>query len=322
VVVLAGPTGSGKTDVAVALARRLGAEVISADSRQIYRGLSIGTAKPPGDWTEGPEGRRYRVDGITHHLVDFLSPTEPYTAGRFARDAEAVLTDLAARGRPAVVAGGTGLYLRALTRGLAPLPERDPEFRREMEGLADEKGRGHLHERLARVDAEAAHAIPPNNLQRVIRALEVHHLTGKPISERHRSSARPSAWGFRWFGLRWTPEVLEDRLRDRCRVLAGGVLEESRALREQGVSSDAPAFQALGYREALEVLAGRRPRAVFEDDFFRATRAYVKRQGTWFRAEKNLRWVDIHSPFDPRRTASEILRTLEKQRLHGSSQNR
>ena len=245
VVIIAGPTGSGKTDVATALARPLKAEVVSADSRQVYRDLSAGTAKPRGAWSTVDGVNRYVSEGVVHHLVDFLAPEERYDAGRFARDAGAAIEDARARGRRVVVAGGTGLYLRALARGIAKLPRGDETLRGELADLAAREGRPALHARLAAVDPEAAAAIPPNNLQRVIRALEIYRLTGRPITHWHRTAGGRSPWPFRWFGLKWPPADYDDHLKRRCARLWPGLLEETRRLLAGNLSPAAPAFESL-----------------------------------------------------------------------------
>lgn len=308
VLILAGPTGSGKTELALRVARRCGAEIVSADSRQLYRGFSIGTAKPRGRWEETPAGPRFVVDGVVHHLVDVLDPLEPYTAGRFAREAAAVLRERATRRQPTLVVGGTGLYLRALTRGLAPLPEADPTLRATLKTLAEEKGRLHLHGLLATVDPGAAAAIPPNNLQRVMRALEIHRLTGRPLSEWFQKTAPAFPGPYKKFLLEWPAEVLEDRWRRRGHEMMEGLLSETQRALSAGVPLEAPAFQSLGYREAAAFLEGRLSRPAFEEAFFRQTRAYVKRQKTWFRGESGYEVLAASLPWDPDRLADDLWR--------------
>lgn len=304
--ILVGPTGVGKSEVALAVARRIGAEIISADSRQVYRGLSAGTAKPVGDWRETAAGPRYVAGGVVHHGVDVADPTEPFTAGRFVQVATAALRDLSRRDVPALIVGGTGLYVRSLVRGLAPLPPRSDALRAEWDALVLRKGRAHLHGLLAEVDPAAARAIPVNNTQRVQRALEVHRLTGRPLSDWQAKETRPADWDFEWNGLDMAPEIHRGLLRDRCAAMAGGILEECAALRKRGVPPDAPAFQSLGYREAVACLEGKMDRPAFEAAFFRQTLLYVKRQRTWFRAEP-VRWWSASLPFEAASIADEML---------------
>ena len=310
VVIVAGPTGVGKTEVALALARTLSAEVISADSRQIYRDLCVGTAKPRGAWVKTAGGPRYLVDGVVHHLIDHVSPEETYTAGRFVKEARAVLEDLTRRGVPAVLAGGTGLYLRSLVRGLAALPEADPAIRKKLSERAEQEGRGALHAELSRVDPGSARAIPPNNLQRVIRAMEVYLITGTPLSRLQKEGTHPAPWDFVWFGLRPDLKGYQERLDQRCKSMEQGILAETKALLERGLPPASPAFQSLGYREAVAHIAGRSTLDAFRRALAAQTRPYAKRQLTWLRGEPGLSWLDIPLPPRPQETARLILSLL------------
>jgi tRNA dimethylallyltransferase len=305
-LILAGPTGSGKTDLALVLARRHSAEIISADSRQVYQGLRAGTAKPEGAWVPTPQGQRYAVQGVLHHLLDHVPPTDPYTAGDFVRESSAVLEDLQERGVPAIIVGGTGMYLRSLVRGLAPLPTGDLRLRAELAARAEREGRAALHGELSRVDPAAALNIPANNLQRVVRALEVYRLTGRRLSDLQREGTRAAPWDFVWCGLRWDSAAALGRLEQRCRSMAEGILTETKDLLARGVPPEAPAFQSLGYREALAHQAARISREEFDREFFKQTRLYAKRQWTWFRGEKELRWLEVRSPFHPEEAADGV----------------
>lgn len=304
--ILVGPTGSGKTAVGLELARALKAEVISADSGQVYKDLKAGTAKPEGRW----DGGAYRVEGVAHHLMDVIPPTERYSAGDFARQAAEIIERRSARSERCVIAGGTGLYIRALVDGLAPLPPRDEALRKELSERAEREGRPALHRALAQVDPDAARGIPPNNIARVVRALEVHALTGKPLSWWQKEKTRPAKWPFKWFGLRWEKEELLARLQERCRAMTPGILEETERLLAAGVPSSAPAFQALGYRSAMRRLKGEISAQELEDDLFRETKLYVKRQLTWFRANPRILWLDVTGSTKPSETARKVLREL------------
>lgn len=272
-IILAGPTASGKTELAAALARELDGEVVSADSRQVYRLLDAATAKPSA---------ALRAE-VPHHLIDCADPSEVYDAARFAREAAAAIAAIRSRGKTPIVCGGTGLYLRALLEGLSPLPPRDPAVRAEFEALAQKEGREALHARLARVDPKAAAAIPARNIQRVLRALEVHALTGAPISaswEAPRAGGIPAS-----VVLRLEPPVdaLNERLDARARAMWPATLAEVRALVPSRLRGDEPGFTSLGYREALAVLRGELSSEDGLAEMLRATRAYAKRQRTWFR---------------------------------------
>lgn len=267
VIAVLGPTASGKSDLALQLARELGGEVVSADSRQVYRELDAGTAKP----------------GYPCHLVDVADPSEPFDAGRFAQLARAALEDIEARGKVAVVCGGTGLYVRALREGLAPLPRRDDAVRARLTAFAEKEGRPALHARLAAVDPEAAAAIPANNLQRVVRALEVFELTGEPITrlwKRGRAQASPARW--KTYVVDRPLAELRERIAARAKAMWPAMLAEVARLVPKRYTGKEPGFQSLGYPEALATVRGERSEADGLAAMIAATHAYAKRQRTWF----------------------------------------
>lgn len=299
VLVLVGPTASGKSSVALALAQRIGAEIVNADSRQIYRHLDAATAKP------SPEDRAL----VPHHLYDFLDPKHPYSAGEYRRDAAKAIGAILMRRKVPLVVGGTGLYLRALFRGLSPLPPRDAAVRDRLLEEAEKVGREALHRRLESVDPEAARKIPAGNLQRVVRALEVHELTGKPLSEFHAESPG-SALGLsaRFFGLRWDREALKERIRRRTLAIVPALIEESRRLESMGYGEKDPGLEGIGYREALRLLKGGMTRDELFAAVLKGTLAYAKRQTTWFRADPDIEWVPMAEPFDAKAAAAELER--------------
>jgi tRNA dimethylallyltransferase len=274
--------------------------------------------------------------------MDFLEPTETYNAGLFARQAEELLGNkrvvIASEAKQSacessktdcrgpkngprndnpsasrfVIVGGTGLYLRALVDGLAPLPPRDEDYRRALEERAEREGRAALHAELLRADPGAARNIPPGNIARVIRALEVHHLTGRPISWWQKHKTTPSLRAFLWLGLRWPKEAYEEMLAARCRrLLREGLVEETETLLKEGVPPGAPAFRSLGYPLALERLEGRLSAEELETRFIRQTRLYAKRQMTWFRANARIRWVEAGTDTDPVALAEKFLSLRE-----------
>ncbi|MEI8190912.1 MAG: tRNA (adenosine(37)-N6)-dimethylallyltransferase MiaA [candidate division NC10 bacterium] len=303
-----GPTASGKTEFALELARRLEGEIISADMGQLYRRLDAGTAKPEGSWEgqDGEAGRVYRAGGIATHMVDMLDPAEATDAGRYAAAARPLLDAIRRRGRRPIVAGGTGLYVRALLEGLDPLPPRDAELRARLERLAAEKGRLFLHAELERRDPESARRIPPGNLQRVVRALEVAELAGLPMSRLHtRSRKRPPAQGDAlYLGLLFSPEQLLRRIRARAERMFPKMIEEVARLVPSEYTGMEPGFRLLGYPEALACLRGG---ITFEEgleSMARSTAAYAKRQRTWFRRQTQVRWLDPGA--DPGRIAEEL----------------
>ena len=281
-VVVLGPTAVGKSRVAVDLALRFAGEVISGDSMQVYRGFDIGTDKP------GPEARR----GVPHHLIDIVGPEVQYTAAGFVRDALAAARGIAGRGRLPVIAGGTGLYFKALVDGLFPDPGRDPAVRAALEAEAREEGLEALFRRLQAADPEYARKVRSRDRVRIIRALEVQMTTGRPLSEHFRETRSPVAGRtVLRLGLRLDRETLCRRIDDRVeRMFARGLVEEVRRLLERGVPETAPPFRALGYAHVLRHLRGEIGREETVALAKIETRQYAKRQMTWFRKMAEVAW--------------------------------
>jgi tRNA dimethylallyltransferase len=300
-LVILGPTAGGKSEIALHMAERIGAEIVGADSRQIYRGLEIGTAAPSAaDRARAP-----------HHLASFLDPGETYSAGRYARDARAAISEVERRGATAIVVGGSGLYLRALLEGLFAGPERDESVRAELARRLETEGLEALRAELLRVDPEALAAILPGDSVRVIRALEVHRLTGKPISALRRER-RHEPTAARRFGVRWTRAALAQRILDRIRQqLRDGFLDQARALAAAGYSPDAPGPRTLGYRELLQHLGGKAPLEEAVQTIALRTRQLAKRQETWFRRTSDVRWFDLDSPAE----FPDVARAIEREML-------
>ena len=281
-VVVLGPTAVGKSRVAVDLALRFGGEVISGDSIQVYRGFDIGADKPTA------ESRR----GVPHHLVDIVGPEVQFTAADFVREALAAARDIAARSRVPVVAGGTGLYLKALLDGLFPEPGRDPAVRAALEAEAREKGLDVLFRRLEAVDPDYARKVRDRDRVRIVRALEVHAATGRPISEHFRATESPvKGRTVVRLGLRLEREELRRRIGDRVdRMFERGFVDEVRGLLARGIPETAPAFRALGYGHVLRHLRGEIGRAEAAELTKTDTRQYAKRQMTWFRKMDGVAW--------------------------------
>jgi tRNA dimethylallyltransferase len=282
-VAVVGPTASGKSALAVALAQQLGGEVVACDSTQLYRGFDIGTAKP-----DASERR-----GVPHHLMDVLSPAEPATAGSYRELALAVLEDLRNRTRLPIFTVGTGLYLRALLEGLADVPQRSEELRERLRTAARKQGSGHLHRMLLRLDSEAARKISAADEQKLIRAIEVCLVTKKPLTEVHRSGRRPlQGWRALKIGLAPEREALYARIDARTEaMLASGWLEEVRCLLDAGLPENAKPFDFIGYRELCAVLQNRMNINDARAAILQATRRYAKRQLTWFRREASVHWL-------------------------------
>ena len=285
-IALMGPTGSGKTALALDWAARLDSEVISVDSALVYRGLDIGAAKPD----------RETLTRVRHHLVDIRDPHQVYSAADFASDALSAMNALAAAGKIPVLAGGTGLYFHALLHGLSAMPEADPEIRVRLIEEAQLRGWAALHQELADHDPAAAARIHRNDPQRIVRALEVWRLTGVPISQ-WQSARQAKKFPFRVLKLTLAPadrSVLHARIEARFdAMLAAGFLDEVRSLRlDPRLHPDLPAMRAVGYRQAWMYLDGGVDATQFRDQAIAATRQLAKRQFTWLRGELDARWLD------------------------------
>jgi tRNA dimethylallyltransferase len=285
VLILTGPTGSGKSDWAMRLGEQWPVEIISVDSAQVFRGMDIGTAKPD---------MKTRA-AVPHHLLDILDPTQTYSAGQFALDAVALISEIRARGNIPLLVGGTMLYLRALRQGIAPLPRGCPEVREAIDAAAALRGWPALHAELAGLDPAAAQRIHPNDAQRIQRALEVCRITGRPLSELQRGSPVALQGSAPMWGLVPEPrEVLHERLAMRFnRMMAQGFLEEVRSLHSRGdLTADHPSMRAVGYRQLWEYCAGQRTLSEAVGRGVAATRQLAKRQLTWLRGDRTVRIVD------------------------------
>jgi tRNA dimethylallyltransferase len=285
-ILLMGPTASGKTGLALDIARAVPAEIVSVDSALVYRGMDIGTAKPsPALRAEVP-----------HHLIDLLDPAESYSAGRFRRDALAAMEAVRERGRVPLLVGGTMLYFRALLRGLAELPQADAALRAELDREAESRGWPALHAELAQVDPESAGRINPGDSQRIQRALEIWRLTGRPLSQLQAGvSAMPEGWRFLKLALvPATRAELHAAIAARFdEMLAAGLVEEVRRLHARGdLHPGLPAVRAVGYRQLWSCIEGECTLDEAVVKAITATRRLAKRQMTWLRAEPGLEWVD------------------------------
>ena len=285
-IALMGPTASGKTALALDWAARLDSEVISVDSALVYRRMDIGSAKPD----------RQTLARIRHHLIDVRDPHEVYSAADFAADALLAMKDLAARGRIPILAGGTGLYFHALLHGLSAMPEADAQVREQLQSEAQSRGWDALHAELAEHDPQAAARIHRNDPQRIVRALEVLRLSGRPISDWQRAG-RPTPFPFRVLKLVLAPAdrtVLHERIARRFdAMLEAGFLEEMAALRaDPRLHPELPAMRAVGYRQAWTFLDGGEQADSFRDRAIAATRQLAKRQLTWLRGQLDARWLD------------------------------
>lgn len=282
-VLLMGPTCTGKSALAQQLAERFPLEIVSVDSAQVYRGMDVGTSKPPAEV----------LARLPHHLVDVCDPAERYSAGRFRRDALALIPQIRARGRVPLLAGGTMLYFRALTLGIAPLPEANPEIRRRIDRRAREAGWPVLHAELARRDPEAAGRIRPADGQRIQRALEVLEITGQPLSRLQKLAVRPALSFATYALLPFDRAELYRRIDARfLAMMEAGFLDEVRRLRARGdLDPELPSLRAVGYRQLWSHLAGECSLAAAVEAGQRATRNLAKRQLTWLNRDPSIHWV-------------------------------
>jgi len=285
-ILLMGPTASGKTDLAISLCKRFPCDVISVDSALIYRGMDIGTAKPDAE----------TLARTPHRLIDIRDPEESYSAGEFVRDAYREMDEILAAGRIPLLVGGTMMYFRALTEGIAALPSADEAIRLAIDTEAEERGWPALHAELQQVDPVAAERIKPNDRQRIQRALEVYRSSGTPLSVWHRDSA-PQRDDIRYLkiGLSIEPRsVLHARIAQRLDIMVnGGFIEELQQLRERpGLVADCPAMRSVGYRQFWRYLDGEYSRDEAKDRALFATRQLAKRQITWLRSETNVFLLD------------------------------
>lgn len=286
VMMIMGPTGAGKTDLAIRLAERFPAEIVSVDSAMVYRGMDIGTGKPPPDV----------LARHPHHLVDILDPSETYSAGQFVRDARQKIREIHARGRLPMLVGGTMLYFRALRRGLAELPSADPDVRAAIDGRAAEVGWPAMHAELASVDARSAARIRPNDAQRIQRALEVYRISGRTLSDFHDETQPPDP-NLDFSVYAWVPsdrERLYASIRERfLGMLASGFLEEVARLHVRAdLHPDLPSIRAVGYRQLWEHLDGKVALETASENAIVATRHLARRQFIWLRSERDMTTVD------------------------------
>ncbi len=297
---IVGPTATGKSALGIALAERCGGEIVSCDSTAVYRGFDIGTDKVPFS-----EQR-----GIPHHMIDVVDPTEEYSAARYARDAAAVIRGITSRGRLPILVGGTGLYYRALTRGMFEGPGRDAPLRRRLERVAARRGPACLHRWLGQVDPPSAERIQIPDVKRLVRALEVWIVTGRPLTDHFAATASPLAdYEVTSVALRIPEEQTSERVGRRVdEQFAQGLLDEMRGLLARGVPETALPFTGLVYRQALEHLHGVRDEAQTRELIVRENRKYSRRQLIWFRKEPNLRW--IHAAGERAETQDEDARLL------------
>ncbi|MBP5617466.1 MAG: tRNA (adenosine(37)-N6)-dimethylallyltransferase MiaA [Elusimicrobiaceae bacterium] len=309
-IVICGPTASGKTDLALSLARQTGGLILSADSRQVYKHLTIGTAKPQGTYQNG----LYTVDGVPYLLVDFVEVTDTFNAGSFC----ARVREIAAQfpDKPLIFAGGTGMYLHAYFVGMDDLPPSTEKSRAQLTTLLAKYGKEGMHQLLAQKDPDSAAQIPPGNIQRTMRALELCLLTGKPASELKSGAffELPDPEQSHWVYLDWDKDLLNARIAARTEQIFDGMCAEAHALLAQGFDKDIPALKTLGYPQAVAYLQHALSRAQAVADVALKTRQYAKRQRTWFNRYTQAQRLPLNAPqdFDTKKLTQAVLARVSK----------
>ncbi len=284
VIVILGPTCSGKTSLSLLLAKSLKTEIISADSRQIFKQLSIGTAKPTVE----------ELKIAKHHFINSHAPTEEFNVSKFEIEALKIIENLHQQNKIPIIVGGSGLYIKAIVEGLWNDVDTDPVFREQLLKEKDEFGNQFLYDKLIEVDSQSAESMLPQNWKRVIRALEVFHLTGKSILEFHREHKRESDLEFHQFGLKWERELLYKNIETRVdKMIYDGLLNEVKSILELGYAPKLNSLNTVGYKEIIAYLNGEHDLDRAVELIKRNTRRFAKRQMTWFRKDKNIVWFDI-----------------------------
>ncbi len=303
-IAVAGPTASGKTALAVELAKRLDGEVVSCDSMQIYKHMNIGTAKPTEE----------EKCGIVHHMIDIIEPWESYSVAAYAEAARRCIDDITERGKLPILAGGTGLYMDSVLNNTAFTEfETDMEYRRQLQSMAETDGEIAVHNMLKEKDPEAAEKIHPNNVKRVIRALEVCRATGKTFTQVNLESVREPAYDALVFGPNWDREVLYERINRRVDIMIeSGLEDEVRQLTKMGLSPEHTAMQAIGYKELVQYFDGQLTFDEAVDKIKQESRRYAKRQMTWFKRNPDINWIMLQNGYSLDKTLEKCFTIIDK----------
>lgn len=296
VCVIAGPTCSGKTDVGIRLAQKINGEIISADSRQVYKHLTIGTAKPS----------REELEKVKHHFIDELEPDVEFNASKFEIEAIQKINKIFNDGKIPIVVGGSGLYIKALVDGIMNSVDTDSDYRNELYELREKFGNDYLYEQLKQVDPKSAEEMLPQNWKRVIRSLEVFHLTGEPIWKHHAEFERKLDFEFLQFGLEWERETLYQNINSRVdEMIEKGLVEEVKEILSLGFSKELYALNTVGYKEIISFLNEEIDLERAIELIKRNTRRYAKKQMTWFRGDSRINWVKMESKNETEKVALE-----------------
>ncbi|SEF47017.1 tRNA dimethylallyltransferase [Caloramator fervidus] len=304
IVIIAGPTASGKTAIGIEVAKRINGEVVSADSMQIYKYMDIGSAKPTKE----------EMQGIPHHMIDIIDPKQEFSVALYREMAVKCIDDIIDRGKVPIVVGGTGLYINSLTYPLDfTETAKDEEYRKYLQKLAEEKGNKYVHEMLKEVDPESYERLHVNDLKRIIRALEVYKNTGKPISEFQKESKKKEIdYNIAYIGLIMDREKLYERINKRVdKMFEQGLIEEVKRLKEMGYTRDMISMQGIGYKEVFDYLDGYLTLDEVKDIIKQNTRRYAKRQLTWFRREDRIRWFNLDEYNNIDEVVDDIIKYIE-----------
>ncbi|MFO7525992.1 MAG: tRNA (adenosine(37)-N6)-dimethylallyltransferase MiaA [Ignavibacteriaceae bacterium] len=305
VIVIAGPTCSGKTSLSINVAEKINSEIISADSRQVYRYLNIGTAKPS----------RQELKNVKHHLIDHSNPDDDFNAGMFVEEAERIISRLQSENKIAVVTGGTGLYIKSLIDGIINSVDTNKELRKELLNQRKQLGNEYLYEQLKKVDAKSASTMLPQNWKRVMRALEVYFISGKPIWQHFKEQQHDENNIYLQYGLEWSRDQLYKRIEERVdRMIERGLVDEVKLLLEKGYSKELNALNTVGYKEIISYLENEISLDRAIELIKRNTRRYSKRQITWFKADKRINWIRIESESDFSKASNYITQKVLNER--------
>ena len=301
VIIIVGPTCSGKTILGIKLAELLDTEIISADSRQFYKKLNIGTAKPSTN----------ELLKVKHHFIDTLDPDDEYNVSIYSEEAEKIMQSLLSENKIPIVVGGSGLYIKSLIDGIVETADKDEEYRDKLFNLISTEGIEKLYEMLQKVDPESASKMLPQNWKRVMRALEVIHITGKPIWEHHQQQKKKNKYQFYQYGLNWKREMLYENIDKRVnQLISKGLVEEVEKLLDEGYSDKLNSLNTVGYKEIISFLKNEITMDRAIEMIKRNTRRYAKRQLTWFRKDKRIQWFDINEFRELTQIAEKIIQSL------------
>lgn len=313
IVVLVGPTGVGKTEIATYINEKLPIEVISADSRQIYKYLSVGTNKPQGNWQKIGNDELFIYNNTIHHLVDFLEPTYQYDAGSFYEDARNIIEKIISKNKIPMLVGGTGFYIKTITDGLSILPKRDPQIRNQLMQLKEAYGKQYLYDLLKKLDPIRANEIHPNNIHRIIRSLEIILKTGIPFSEIIKKNIKQQPYKSLLFGITYSnKETIKKRIYERTeQMFKNGIIEETIYVLDKYKDENIPAFSSIGYKWVIKFIKKEIDLDTAKKNLMKDTLNYIKRQMTWFKKDKRIQWL-FCDDIDNKKISDIICREINK----------